>query len=582
MPDITVTESLQLRAAELDTIMHHAEPPPKQMRGQASLAAVLDDNQAKWAFSKDGANGAMLVRTGAEVTGGAAIKVETPFTAAAVDKTAQMMETFFQNAQGDAPFVAPRVTLISPQDLAQDPGLVLQLKERLQALKAEGVHDPVRVDDQIKRLTDVEKGTAQVVKMEFAQGEQINKISLADRLAMAQTDAFPQAIGKALPVFTAMGMNDHLGLSETNYKNNAANLMFDTKSGQLSAIDFSTGMQFDPVDRGNEALIAYREPDADKSLKRLNTFLENSLKDEASFEAAVQRMANGQPTPLTPVMDAFVRPMDEVHMFEPGDEAVLEEHLSMEDKKRFAANLILGAAKGLDYLKLNEPALRTAAQATHQQVGEKVIHHIQTPASLDAIRAELKKVNGPELIAKAELRAAPLRLAALDRQAGPLKAALDEVTAKLDRLEHKPTLGDRVKFLMKGRDEVIHEIQKKKSSLEIQAKDIREESHMLLNRQSEAQHQQEQAAKLKAAAGEEPRHRLRDDVAVANIAAHHPQHLHPVEAADLNQEPHKLREDREMVEVVEHVEELHKPAAPKAGDERMEVKSPKPNIPKKL
>ncbi|SKA95087.1 hypothetical protein SAMN02745166_02268 [Prosthecobacter debontii] len=577
MPDSDVVESLQLRSAELDMIMRAAPPPQMPEPAQLPLADLLADDQAQWAFSKDGANGAMLVRSANEPTGGAAIKVEKSFVANGVSKNAQMMEAFFGEATGEAPFAAPRVTLISAADLAQEPELARQLTNRLENLREGGVHDPVRVEGQIDQLKNVEQGQAVVVKMEFAQGQQINKMPLADRVALVQSDAFPQALGKSLPVFTAMGMNDHLGLIETNFKNNAANLMFDTETGQLSAIDFSPGMQFDPDNPQAEAGIIFSEPEAEKSIKRLNNFLERSLKDEASFEEAVQRMAEGRPTALTPAMQAFVQPMAEVHMFEPGDEAVVEEFISMEDKRRFAANLILGAAKGMDYLSQNEAVLRQATEQCYEQVNGRELQHIHSRASLEAMGAELQRVNGPELVAKAELHSAPLRLAAMNQQAGPLKVALDQANAKLDRLENKPSLKDRVNFLVKGRDEVIQQARQQQVNLQLQAEEMVKESHHLMNRQSEAQHQQAQAEKLKAAPngvdGAPVVKRLRDDVAVADIAKHHPEGHHPVQDVAAKEAPRHLREEMAA-------ERAKSQRGAVADDARMEIKTPKPNIPR--
>lgn len=573
----------QQRAQDLDAIMQEAPAIVPPRHDQVSLDALLQDQSAEWIFSKDGANGAMLVKSDVEATGGAALKVESADTSGQVNKTSQMMETFFQNAQGQAPFAAPRVLTYTPEDLKNRPEIATALKARLEALKNDpSVSDKKRVEDQIGRLKNVSEGKACVVKMEFAQGDQINKIPLEDRLAMYKTDGFAQNLGRAMPTFIAMGMNDHLGVEATFFKNNAANLMFDRQTGQLSAIDYSTNLNFHPERPNDASAISFGERGGREAIGAVDNFVKNALKDQESFEKAIEKTVNSQGSPLGPLMAAFTQPQEEIHMFDMHEARQVDRALTLEDKRRFAANLILGSVQGLDYLKSNQQALRTATLSTHEEVNGVKLQHIHTETDLNKLCERLQRIDTEKMNVQIGARMTEFNLASMEIQAGEIAQEKNRLKAKLDRLENHPTLGDRFKFLVNGKDKVIGEVKQQKAEVDTRSQEFQKASTMLINAKTEADNLIKQLDQQRA--GLEQPVKLRDNAAIADIAAHHPGHGHdhdqgheqaPEGENDLAEAPHKLRDDKAIA----------KPAEPKPNlpeDERMEVKTPKPNIAKKV
>lgn len=570
---------IQQRSQELESIINEAQPIEVLKAPQAGLAAVLADANAKWNFSKDGANGAMLVRTGVEATGGAAIKVENLKTAGEVNKTSQMMQAFFNKAEGPAPFAAPRVTIYSAQELQNNPQLATKLTGKLQELGRDpNLPDKVRVSNQIESLKQVAAGEGVVLKMEFARGEQLTKLPLEERVALYKTDAFAQSLGRAMPTFMAVGMDDHLGMDMTSFKNNAANLMFDTESGQLSAIDFSTLAK--PQGREEDvSLYSYGrgEPNGPlSSVSKADNYLQNALKDPASFEKAVDRLVANEGEGLRGMMEAFTTPVPEGGNFFAIDEVdQLDKLITTEDKRRFASNLILGSAQGLDYLKTNVEALRTATLSMHEEVKGVKLEHIHTEEALGKLCDRIQRVDTDKLNAKVALRTAELKLPGVQAEAQAVQKQSDRLAAKIDRLENNPRIMDRLRFLVRGKESVINKVKDEKAGLDTRGAELTEKETALKEVRKIAEDQLKQMEQAKAAQGVAQPVRLRDNAQIADIAAHHPQQDHAPAVDDLDAGPHKLREDKEMAEVVEHAEELHKPAVEIPDDGKMAAKTPK-------
>lgn len=478
------------RAEALNATILSRPPIPPHAAAQTDLGQVLADNNATWNFSKDGGTGAMLVQTGVEATGGAAIKVEDPVNARQVQKCAQMMDSFFRNAQGEPPFAAPRVQTYSTADLLKNPQLSSELTDKLKDLKQNGPADiQTRVDKQIAKLADVAAGKGTVVKMEFASGKMMNQMSAGDRVGLYKSDAFAQNIGRSMPTFVAMGMNDHLGVEAYGFKNNAANLMFDTKSGQISAIDFSTQLSLNPVDTKDYDLVTFSQGGGDKTIEKLNAFLKDATKDQASFDQAVEMLANGNDTPFKGMMDSFTTADWDDNMFTKADAALVDAEISLDDKRRFAANLLSGTVDGLDYVKQNEQALRTAVLSTHEQVKGVTLEHFYTPEKLDSFCKAAQQVDTQSLRQNVDQYMGNLKLettqklAQYQEFAAEAQDSIKALDKKIDRMENKPSLRDRVKFLINGKDKVLGDLKADRVQLDKYSSDLIKDTQKLINQQ---------------------------------------------------------------------------------------------------
>jgi|GEM_PF-1236899 len=476
------------RAEALNATILGGTPITAHATPQTGLGAVLNDKAATWNFSKDGATGAMLVQTGTEVSGGAAIKVEDPVNARQVQKCAQMMDIFFQNAQGQPPFAAPRVQIYSTNDLLQNPQLSNDLTAKLKDLKESSSADrQIKVDKQITRLADVAAGKGTVVKMEFASGKMMNQLSAEDRVALYKTDAFAQNLGRSMPTFVALGMNDHLGVD--TFKNNAANLMFDTQSGQISAIDFSTKTTLNPVDPKNYDMVTFSQEGGDKVIQGLNTFLADATKDQASFDQAVEMLATGKETPFKDMMDSFTVADWKDNMFPPADAAIVKAEISMDDKRRFAANLLSGTVDGLDYVKQNQQALRTAVQATHETVNGVKLEHFYNQAQMDSFCQAVQQVDTQGMRQNIDRHMGNLKLettqtlAQFQDYAAEAQDKIKALDKKIDRMENKPSLRDRLNFMVNGKDNVLGDLKTQRADLNDYANGLIKDTQKLINLQ---------------------------------------------------------------------------------------------------
>lgn len=509
----------QERALELNSNMANRQPLGPPGAPPAALNNLVADNQATWSFSKEGGTGAILVTSDLEPSGGAAIKVEGKAAAAQVIKSAQMMESFIANAQGDCPINIPRVQQFSGRAAMGAGSPLAALKTKLETLHAAGdASAKKRISDQLDNLQGVANGNSSVLKMELAPGPTFNKLPQSDKMALLKSDQLGRTLGKALPTVVVLQQNDHLGVDGggSAFKSNPTNLTFAPDTGQPSLIDLSSRMNYVGDDAAGNPLATLGQPDVAKVVRKLTDFQQKALESEQSFEQAVDDMVNGRKTPFKSMMDAFTKDTDGYSsMLNPEDKNTAVAELTMEDKRRFAANLIVGSVEGLEYPKQNMDALRTAVLDTHETltvVDQKTrrpqqveAEHFYTDAALQDLDDQFQSVDVDDLKQKAALRmtefavkqkaALDQRLTGLNEQAGRLQDQARELEKRIEKLEaNKPGLQDRLKAAYRGKDNMLADLKGRLQTLQDQMADVQKESNSVMNTQAFNEAMQQQAA----------------------------------------------------------------------------------------
>ncbi|MEZ5386751.1 MAG: hypothetical protein R3F13_14660 [Prosthecobacter sp.] len=513
----------QARALELNSNIVNSAPILPPSKDAASLSEVIGDGNAAWSFSKEGGTGAMLVQSGVETSGGAAIKVEGVSAANQVMKSAQLMEVFFKNAQGEAPFSAPRVNIYGANGGDGQPPPAAELKAKLEGLHAASDDaTKLRIGRQLDSLKDIEAGKAAIVKMEFAKGPTFNKLSQDEKMALLKSEQMGKMLGRALPAVVMLHENDHLGVDGggSGFKANPTNMTFDPATGQPSLIDLSTGMNYIGDSPDKAPLAKLGQSGVAKTLETIHDFQLEAFESPESFEAAIEKMAGGKETPFTSMMSAFTKETDGMaSMLNPEDENAAKSELTHEDKRRFAANLLVGSVDGMDYAKQNMEALKTAAKATHEtmQVMDKQtkaakevhVEHFYTDAALQELDQQLQSMDVDALKEKAALRMDEMaqkrkqdvtqRLGELDQEAGTLQAQARELDKRIEKLENrKEGIQDKLKAAYRGRDNMIDELKERRQQLGNRMDDVRKESASIMNTDAFNDAMKKQAESAKA------------------------------------------------------------------------------------
>ena len=444
--------------------------------------ALFTGEGTTYKFSGSGATGALLVTQPTSTSGGAAIKIETKEAANRVVKCAQMMDTFFQNAIGSAPFVEPRVTSLSERDRDENPKLLETYKTTLDQRKVEvGQARQRSIELQKKRIDTLEQEGNVVFSMELAKGTQLSDLGAEDKVALYKTENFARTLGRSAPVMMALGLNDHLGFGSfcPTFKNNATNLMYDTEAGQLSVIDFETGMRMN-----QQGQVRYSEIGTRDSMAEINEFLAQSFESPEAFDTAVESMVDGEPTPFKRLMDTFTSEHHDLgfHENKKGDRAAAPH--SREDKRRFAANLLVGTVDGMDYLKKNETALRTAVNAVKEEVtvdgNKSTIEHFYTGQELDSFCDEVKKLDTGALKQKAE-----------SLSAGMPQRRMDHLSAEITDLNWRGNCcrGRRIDKLgfFARRGSQKRELEKAKAMLNDRLGELHKDLNGVINREEDLQ-----------------------------------------------------------------------------------------------
>ena len=474
----------QQRAVELNRKIRGKVPTPPEDTPQESLGDLLQSDEVTWQFSESGAGGALLGVPNGPGVKGAAVKTENMMMVRKAHMVSTMIETFLHNAEGPPPFSAPRTTVLTGQDLAQNPQLSQGLLAHLNQVDTTvpPFLNSFKGDDfnaAKQALTDGGEGrdiTHGVLVMEFAEGKQANRLPVSDKVALLKSEAFAGSIGRAIAPSMVLGLTDHLGLtggagvSGGGFKTNVSNFMYNPESGTLSVIDYDTPMDFAPP-ANDPNIFRFGPNQVDKRFAELRTYLEHSMESQESFDAAIENLMNpsGTTTPLTPVMRSFWNATDDDSFFSLEQQDEIEK-LSPEDKRQFAINIMKGAIDGLEYVQKNQQALKTAALNAREDVNGLQVNHFFSDQQLQDLENEMALLQPDDMrnrlsglaqtntenhnTAQRQQLAGPIDtyVADLDQKEAALRQRLDEVQRKIDRIKNHPTFGDTLKkaFTPKG------------------------------------------------------------------------------------------------------------------------------------
>ncbi len=245
----------------------------------------------------------------------AAIKIESLPPVVNAQKCGQLMETFFKNATGTPPFAAPRTTIYRADEFNADASLSTGTGSKLDELERGGIVQDRGFGGQKTALGNVSQGTAGVLVMEMADGKQIDKLPIDEKVGLVKSEAFARSIGRAMAPSMALGLVDHAGTGLNNYAPNITNLMYDSATGKLSIIDYDGRANTS----GNPEIVRVGVSTADKEMEGMRLFLEDACQSPQKFEAALDQMVESMTerekmTPFTGMLKSFAPGRLEPHV----------------------------------------------------------------------------------------------------------------------------------------------------------------------------------------------------------------------------------------------------------------------------
>ena len=462
---------LRQKGKDLNKIVWSAPPIQAPTVPQNSIQKVLTTQSSTVKYSDSGSGGAILVMPGPDLPVGAAIKVEGEKNIKKAEMTGKLMENFFKDATGPQPFAAPRIQVFRKEQFNQIPGLQASLEGTVDSLQG---HDNVQkrsgFDATKKAIGDVAAGKTGVLMMEFAEGVQINKMPTADKEMLVRSDGFAQTLGRAMAPSMVLGLSDHLG-GGLNGVSNVSNLMYSTKTGTLSVIDYDSDIE--PVDQQvPDGAFRVQRPSGPKQLGEMRTFLEKAGESPEAFEKAVDDMVKGEKTPFRSLMfavnnhgpDSLFGVNKSSTLVKPKIEDVAaNKEITMEERRRFAANILIGAVDGMEYVQKNQQVLENAVNKTHE-VDEhgNLLEHFYTQEEMRTLRQELAQLDAPSIKTNLGIQAKMWEMDKLQKLQEDVVAKttnvklarekLQDMEKKVERLHDHPSAMDRLKTAFRSSD----------------------------------------------------------------------------------------------------------------------------------
>ena len=463
-PDI---QKLRSDALQHNLVLRNHVPPVPQTVQQTSLEDLLDEQNATWKFSGDGTGGASLVTAPNVSSGGAAIKIEDSFMVKSTGKSAKLMDDFFQNAQGNLPFAAPRITVYTQSDLQNNPNLARKMDAALDRML---LTTPQDRQDTIKRhkdeLPDVElTGGTAIAVMEFGAGKQMNRMPLKEKAALVRSEAFAQSLGRTMAPSIALGLKDHMGGTTCN----PSNLMYDSATGTITMIDYDAGAPMGIKGKPGEYVYGPNVR-AGHDIREMREFLEKAMKSPKDFEKALDDITRiPGDSPFSQVFANFTGAATKDSFFG-FPERPESNQLTREEKRDFAANLMKGGIEGLKYMQDNEQALVNAVSNSHDVLDDGTkVENFYTAERMQEFRSEMQKLDADSLGNKMDNM---LNQRAQARQVeygqyDALTQKLQKAEASIQRIQTNPTLGDKFKaFFSRKGHEPIDDLRKKCNKLQ--------------------------------------------------------------------------------------------------------------------
>ena len=515
MPDTPETIASRDEALRLNTLLRTSPPPTTPTTPQNDLGSVIQQGSS-FKISDSGSEGAVLVSPGNGMNGvGAAIKIESSVTVGTAGKCGALMSNFFSRAQGTPPFVAPRTKVYSSQDLLANPDLAKDLKEKLEDAKQYvSKSREANLDDRISQLEEVKTGDSAILLMEFANGQQLNKMSPEQKSALMRSEGFAQAIGRSMAPSMALGLSDHMGTTDSaGFKANASNLMYDTATGQISMIDFDS--RNTPLNVEG-TMVRVGEPNLAQNLENMRTFIEDAMKSPDNFERAIVSMMDPKSdTPFNAAMNTFLKPGGDSFFTDrrtenrlktgksvatkdlaPNQDELALESLTEDVKRDFAANLLRGAVEGLEYVQKNQQALEQSVKEMQEVQNGQKIDHFYKPEEMQELKDEMAKLDVKALKTGLDQRMNEVTQSRKNGLQTFIKSTDEKITLtipkqmtelqqKIDRLTQNPTATDKLKalFSTKGHepiDKLNNQMAKLKGDLDF-AKDIKQQAESQLD-----------------------------------------------------------------------------------------------------
>jgi hypothetical protein len=451
-----------------------------------TIEQLLDHPQAEWSIAERGGTGALIVKVGGK---GAIIKIEDLDKAEKVGLMSGLMQATLP--KGPNGFNVP--TGESLGDLTTQGTMVQKLIAKLQQLHQQE-QDPVqkrKLEAHIGRLQSQDLKSFGVSKMGFVAGDQLNELPLDDRMALIQTGALAEQLGKATVLCPMMGLNDHVTTTGDTMVN-LSNFMIDPSTGKLAPIDF------DAVNMAPEGETPFfASPGSTNGLKDLVGFMKDATDSPEQLQQSMRTMVAEQignkpvRTPLGHVLKSMVNATGGENLLSPTDVRLMKEELTSPDlRENQALAMMRGTVAGLKYLQENKDALKLAFTNEKQGMKPEEFDEIsQAVDGLDIAKMEqqlntyeqqmvLRRTEGiafQENVPQPQLQQEDDDLV-LDAQQH-VQPELDKLARqerKLDRLQTNPNFGDKFKafFTRGGMDKLKRqaELDIEKTKLQIAAK----------------------------------------------------------------------------------------------------------------
>jgi hypothetical protein len=349
---------------------------------------VLGDSRSKWQMAGAGAGAALIVQSQQEPSGGCVIKFDTTDKAYASQDISQIGSSMTAQTRGTLPIEFADVTTIQgPLKGSLSKALQKQIKD-IQSTTAD-----TRLEEHAKKVpklgTPDENGKEICLsKMSLVKGVPLDKLPLADRVALYKSPEFARQVGEASVLCPMFGLNDHLGptpVREGQFKGtgsheapalNTGNIMINPQSGKLVMIDYSTGVTNVSMAAGNPTIGGFRG--AEIALNETTKFLQAATTDGESLQSATKQMlkdCNLQDlvkgidprTPLSASYALMTRPSAKDSFFNIKEIALIQDMITDQDRQNFANHMLQGSIQGLEYVSHHQQEFENAYEQTAQQ-----------------------------------------------------------------------------------------------------------------------------------------------------------------------------------------------------------------------
>jgi hypothetical protein len=372
----------------------------------AASAAFCDgsthaDNNKDFGMSAHGGGGVLFVtQTSPQgVKTGVALKIEDPSLLAKADYVSKLGDSIASHVGSPLPFDLPKHELIQ---LAPNSPERTVLQTKLGEIANGG---GPRSDKAQERLNDLNKH-GQVSKYELMQGKQLSQLPFEQRAAMVKDEVLPKDFGKSAVLMPMLGLSDHLGLGSTGYTN--ATNIFLGDDGRLKMIDLDVpdgpggvkGHTGDKIKESIDGAVAFLKkaaasPDGAKMIA-------DELEAATKFDAPD---TSGHPFAGILGMALKSGNIATGSLFSSDTESgAFRSVLTENDSRRFAANVLLGAVEGLEYLRDNTQAFAQAhndmqptSAVTNPTATFADINQSLTAANLGQLKTQLTALLQPTL-----------------------------------------------------------------------------------------------------------------------------------------------------------------------------------------